>query len=350
VPATDCIRDFIDMISVLIDKGYAYYAGGNVYFDTSKLDRYYVLTGQEEEARAVGVRDSVEEDANKRNKSDFVLWFTKSKFENQELKWDSPWGLGYPGWHIECSSIAIKHLGPHLDIHCGGIDNAFPHHNNEIAQSEAFLGHKWCNIWFHVLHLNHNEGKMSKSEGGFLTVSMLEEQNYDPMVYRLYCLLSHYRKPLSFGFDVLDNTASVYRKLIDRIRGLKDGGAVEHQKAEAFRQSFIEALCGDINTASAVKVLYDVFKADISDKTKLYLVCDFDKVLSLNLIKAAHSVLNIDDRLQTYIESKIRERLQARMNKDYDLADSIRDELTKQGITIKDTREGTSWDLINKTG
>ena len=165
-PATNCIDEFIDMISVLLEKGYAYLAGGNVYFDTSKLSTYYVFGNMNEEDLAVGVRDSVEEDENKRNKTDFVLWFTKSKFEDQELKWESPWG----------------HNGEYLDIHCGGVDNAFPHHTNEIAQSEAYLGHPWCKYWFHVLHLNDARGKMSKSKGDFLTVSLLESKGYDPVV------------------------------------------------------------------------------------------------------------------------------------------------------------------------
>ena len=170
------------MVEGLLEKGYSYVAGGNVYFDTSKLEKYYVFNDHNEEDLAVGVREGVEEDQNKRNKADFVLWFTKSKFEDQELKWDSPWGVGYPGWHIECSGISMKHLGEDLDIHCGGIDNAFPHHTNEIAQSEAYLGHKWCNYWFHVLHLNTNTGKMSKSKGEFLTVSLLEEKVLVPFV------------------------------------------------------------------------------------------------------------------------------------------------------------------------
>ena len=199
-PATNCINEFIHMIEVLMEKGYAYEAGDNVYFDTSKLHDYYVLSAQKEEELQVGVREDVEEDTNKRNKTDFVLWFTKSKFENQELKWDSPWGVGYPGWHIECSSISIKHLGESLDLHCGGVDNIFPHHTNEIAQSEAYLGHKWCKYWFHINHLNTTGGKMSKSKGEFLTVSLLEEKGYDPMVYRLFCLQSHYRKPLEFSY------------------------------------------------------------------------------------------------------------------------------------------------------
>ena len=183
-PATHCVDEYIEIITRLLEKGYAYQAGGNVYFDTAKLDKYYVFNDHDADDLAVGVREGVEEDTNKRNKNDFVLWFTQSKFEDQALKWDSPWGVGYPGWHIECSGISMKHLGEDLDIHCGGIDNAFPHHTNEIAQSEAFLGHKWCNYWFHVLHLNTSSGKMSKSKGEFLTVSLLEEKGYDPLIYR----------------------------------------------------------------------------------------------------------------------------------------------------------------------
>ena len=204
-PATGMIGDYIKVISSLIDRGYAYFAGGNVYFDTSKLEKYYVFNDHDEEDLAVGVREGVEEDANKRNKNDFVLWFTKSKFEDQALKWDSPWGVGYPGWHIECSCISMKYLGEHLDIHCGGIDNAFPHHTNEIAQSEAYLGHPWCKYWVHIHHLNTNSGKMSKSKGEFLTVSLLEEKGYDPLVYRFFCLQSHYRKGLVFSWENLDN-------------------------------------------------------------------------------------------------------------------------------------------------
>ena len=203
-PATNCIPEFITMVQGLIEKGYAYVAGGNVYFDTSKLDKYYVFGEHDEEDLAVGVREGVEADENKRNKTDFVLWFTKSKFEDQELKWESPWGLGYPGWHIECSAISLKHLGEYMDIHCGGIDNAFPHHTNEIAQSESYLGHKWCNYWFHVRHLNDASGKMSKSKGEFLTVSLLKEKGYDPLAYRLFCLQSHYRKVLLFSWENLD--------------------------------------------------------------------------------------------------------------------------------------------------
>ena len=228
-PATGCIDEYIKIISGLLDKGYAYQAGGNVYFDSSKLERYYIFNDHDEEDLAVGVREGVEEDTNKRNKNDFVLWFTKSKFEDQALKWDSPWGVGYPGWHIECSGISLKYNGEYLDLHCGGIDNAFPHHTNEIAQSESFIGHPWCKQWFHVHHLNTNSGKMSKSKGEFLTVSLLEEKGYDPLAYRFFCLQSHYRKGLVFSWENLDNAALAYQKLVARIAALdpKDGAVDE---------------------------------------------------------------------------------------------------------------------------
>ena len=168
-PATGLIDDYIKIITKLLDTGYAYIAGGNVYFDTSKLERYYIFNDHNEEDLAVGVREGVEEDENKKNKNDFVLWFTKSKFEDQALKWDSPWGVGYPGWHIECSGISMKYNGEYLDLHCGGVDNAFPHHTNEIAQSESYLGHPWCLQWCHVAHLNTSHGKMSKSKGNVVS-------------------------------------------------------------------------------------------------------------------------------------------------------------------------------------
>ncbi|MBR4607750.1 MAG: cysteine--tRNA ligase [Lachnospiraceae bacterium] len=343
-PATNCIPEFIKMISGLIDKGYAYLAGGNVYFDTSKLKDYYVLSNHSEEELLVGVRDDVEEDDNKRNKSDFVLWFTKSKFEDQELKWESPWGVGYPGWHIECSCISLKHIGEFMDIHCGGVDNIFPHHTNEIAQSESYLGHKWCNYWFHVHHLNDKTGKMSKSKGDFLTVSLLESKGYNPLVYRMFCLQSHYRKPLEFSYENLDNVASAYDKLVNRIASLNKDGEVDKEAFAAYREKFEAALCDDFNTSMAITVLYDMLKAEISDATKFALAESFDQVLSLNLTTAvADKKESIDDELSAFVESKIAERAKAKKDKDFAKADAIRNELLEKGIVLKDTREGTVW-------
>ena len=344
-PATNCIPEFIHMIEVLLEKGYAYIAGENVYFDTSKLDNYYVLSSQNEEDFQVGVREDVEEDTNKRNKTDFVLWFTKSKFDNQELKWDSPWGVGYPGWHIECSCISMKHLGEYMDIHCGGVDNIFPHHTNEIAQSEAYIGHKWCNYWFHVNHLNTKNGKMSKSKGEFLTVSLLEEKGYNPMAYRFFCLQSHYRKPLEFSWDALDNVVSAYDKLVKRIANLSTDGEVDTAACEEWKMKFAEALSHDINTSSAITVLYDMLKAELSDASKRVLVQSMDEVLSLQLEKAwEEKEADVDDELASYVEKKIEERKEAKKAKDFAKADAIREELLAKGIVLKDTREGTFWE------
>ncbi len=345
-PATNCIDDFIKVITKLLDDGYAYIAGGNVYFDTSKLDKYYTLSSHNEEELMVGVRDDVDEDENKKNKTDFVLWFTKSKFDNQELKWDSPWGVGYPGWHIECSCISMKNLGEYLDIHCGGIDNIFPHHTNEIAQSESYLGHKWCNYWFHVHHLNDKSGKMSKSKGDFLTVSLLESKGYDPIVYRMFCLQSHYRKPLEFSYEVMDSVAAGYKKLRNRIAKLNKDGEVNMEAAKEYKQKFIDVVGNDLNTASGITLIYDVLKEDFNDATKFYIIKDFDCVLSLNLTDGEVGAnISVDSDLEAYINEMIEKRAAAKKERDFATADGIRDELAAKGIILKDTREGTTYEI-----
>lgn len=346
-PATNCITEFIHMIEVLLKKGYAYKAGENIYFDTSKLKEYYVFGAQNEEELMVGVRDDVSEDTNKRNRNDFVLWFTKSKFEDQALKWDSPWGVGYPGWHIECSCISMKHLGEYIDIHCGGVDNMFPHHTNEIAQSESYMGHKWVNYWFHVHHLNDETGKMSKSKGEFLTVSLLEDKGYDPLAYRLFCLQSHYRKPLTFSYESLDQMAATYKKLKKRIASLAADGAVDEAAVKQWHDKFASEVGSDLNTSMGITLVYDVLKADVSDATKRAIIDDYDKVLSLNLlIPDEDAPAEVDSELAAYVESMIAKRKEAKVNKDYAGADAIRDELKAKGIEIKDTREGTVWEVI----
>ncbi len=354
-PATNCIAEYIHLVETLIEKGSAYIAGGNVYFDSSTLEKYYIFNEHDEEDLAVGVREGVEEDSNKKNKNDFVLWFTKSKFEDQALKWDSPWGVGYPGWHIECSGISMKHFGEDLDIHCGGIDNAFPHHTNEIAQSESYLGHKWCNYWFHVHHLNNETGKMSKSKGEFLTVSLLKEKGYNPMAYRLFCLQSHYRRNLVFSWENLDNAQTTYDKLIARIALLKGEGELDQAGFDALKERFLKALDGDLNTSLAVTAVYDVLKAKVNDATKLAALADFDRVLSLNLIEAAAELRakqeaeaaaeaeNSDPEIDAMIEA----RTAAKKAKNFAEADRIRDELKARGIEIIDTPTGTKWKKAN---
>ncbi|WP_295067643.1 cysteine--tRNA ligase [Ruminococcus sp.] len=353
VPATTYIDEFIRVISSLIEKGYAYEAGGNIYFDTSKLEKYYVFNDFNEEDLAVGVREGVEADENKRNKADFALWFTKSKFDDQELKWDSPWGIGYPGWHIECSCISMKNNGEYLDIHCGGIDNAFPHHTNEIAQSEAYLGHKWCNYWFHILHLNTNSGKMSKSKGEFLTVSLLEEKGYKPVIYRFFCLQSHYRKSLVFSWENLDNAKTAYNKLVEKIAPLtkENGGDIDKSEYDRLMKDFKDALDNDINTAMGITVLYDVLKSKANAATKLALINEFDKVLGLDLIANANEVADNAGSASADIPNEVLElveqRKAARKDKNFALADELRDKIAALGYEVKETRQGTEINKIN---
>lgn len=344
-PATNLIPEYINLIETLMNKGYAYFSGGNVYFDTSKLKDYYVLTNHKEDEMVVGVREGVESDSNKKNQADFVLWFTKSKFEDQELKWESPWGLGYPGWHIECSCISMKHLGEYLDIHCGGVDNIFPHHTNEIAQSEAYLGHKWCKYWVHCEHLNDKNGKMSKSKGDFLTVSLLEEKGYNPLSYRLMCLQSHYRKQLIFTYENLDNAEQTYKKLKQKTLSLNDDGVFDENLYNRYNNKFKECINEDMNTALSLTVLYEVLKDEnLNNNTKKALVESFDKVLSLDLLKEEDQ--KIDTEFEKYIEEKIKERQEAKQNKNYELADKIREELKEKNVELKDSREGTTWSII----
>ena len=358
-PATGLIDDFIKIVKKLEDTGYAYLAGGKVYFDTSKLGRYYVFNDHDEEDLAVGVREGVEEDTNKRNKNDFVLWFTKSKFEDQALKWDSPWGVGYPGWHIECSGISLKYNGEYLDLHCGGVDNAFPHHTNEIAQSESYLGHPWCPQWFHVHHLNTTSGKMSKSKGEFLTVSLLEEKGYDPLAYRFFCLQSHYRKALVFSWENLDNAQGAYTKLLKKIAALSPAdGPVDEAVFQEYKDKFTQQLGNDLNTSMGVTALYDVLKAKTNDATKLAILDSFDQVLSLRLLPKAAELrekaaaqtaasaqggYTVTGEGDPAIDALVMQRYEAKKAKNFAEADRIRDELKAQGIEIVDTKDGATW-------
>ena len=359
-PATNCIDEYIKIIEGLLEKGYAYVAGGNVYFDTSKLEHYYIFNDHNEEDLAVGVREGVEADTNKRNKNDFVLWFTKSKFEDQALKWDSPWGVGYPGWHIECSGISMKYNGEYLDIHCGGIDNAFPHHTNEIAQTESYLGHPWCSWWVHVLHLNTSDGKMSKSKGEFLTVSLLEEKGYDPLAYRFFCLQSHYRKSLVFTWENLDNAAGAFQKLIAKVANLKpDDGPVDEAAVEALKNKFKSGMDNDLNTSLGVTCLYDILKAKTNDATKLAALDAVDAVLGLKLTEkaaaqraknaqaaaapAGFAIISESGEADAAVEQLIRDRADAKKAKDFARADGIRDQLKAMGVEITDMPGGAKW-------
>ena len=343
VPATSQIDEYIKVITKLLDKGYAYIKGGNVYFDTSKLSNYYCLTNHNVEELIDGVREDVTKDDNKKNRADFVLWFTKSKFDDQELKWDSPWGLGYPGWHIECSCISMKYLGEYLDIHCGGVDNIFPHHTNEIAQSESYLGHKWCNYWFHSEYLNDINGKMSKSNGDALIVDTLIKKGYNPLSYRYMVLSSHYQKPLVFSYENLDSAENAYLKLKNKISKLSKEESQISDDYNKYKEQFKEAMDNNLNTSLALTCVYDILKSDMNDYTKLKLINELDEVLSLDLTKESKIELNINEE---EINKLINERNEAKQNKDYGRADEIRNRLQDMGIILKDTREGTTYEIV----
>lgn len=340
--ASSHIDVYIKMVEKLLNDGFAYISNGNVYFDISKAKNYYKLSGKNPDELIIGAREDVTEDIHKKNPYDFGLWFTISKFNNQAMKWDSPWGIGYPGWHIECSGLSINYLGEYLDIHCGGVDNIFPHHTNEIAQSEAFLGHKWCNYWLHGEHLNDSTGKMSKSKGEFLTVSLLESKGYNPLAYRFFCLQSHYRNQLVFSYEALDKASNTYNKLLNKIKNIKNVGVIDNNVVKKYKEKFNNAISNDLNTSLMLTCLYDVLKENTSDNTKLEIIKDFDKVLSLDLL---NNNKEIDEELVKYINEKLEERKKAKENKNYELADNIRKELESKNIVIKDTREGTIYEV-----
>ncbi|MBM7562089.1 cysteine--tRNA ligase [Fusibacter tunisiensis] len=344
--ATDYIQDYIKFIKGLEAKGYTYFANGNVYFDISKFEGYTKLSKLDLDTLKVAHRDDVEIDVHKKNPQDFVLWFTKSKFENQAMKWESPWGVGYPGWHIECSVISLTNLGDQMDIHCGGVDHIPVHHTNEIAQTEAFTGKDWTKYWWHSEFLVDNSGKMSKSSGEFLTLSLLAKKGFEPLSYRYYVLNSHYRKQLAFSFDSLEMAQSAYRKLKRRTAqyaNLEEGIESLSSSAQSLRNNFKKALEDDLNTANAITVLYDVLKSDISEPEKAYLIHEMDGVLSLDLLTVEDSEADVNAEQTAWIEAQIKKRNEAKQSKDWATADAIRDELKSKGIVLIDTPDGVTW-------
>lgn len=349
--ATDYIDEYIEFIKVLQNKGFTYESNGNVYFDITKIEDYTKLSGMDLEQLKIGSREGVIEDLSKKNPQDFVLWFTKSKFENQAMKWDSPWGVGYPGWHLECSVISLKTLGEQMDIHCGGVDHIPVHHTNEIAQTESYTGKQWVKYWWHSEFLIDNEGKMSKSSGQFLTLSLLESKGFDPLSYRYFLLNSHYRKQLAFSFDSLKLAENAFFKLKSRINTINNNRTDEQsitENVDKYREEFKECLRDDLNTANAITVLYNMLKADdLNNNEKIYLAEDFDKVLSLDLLKyTENNNEDIDEDEAKYIEEMIAKRQAAKKEKNFQLADSIRAELLEQGIVLEDTRQGVNWKKV----
>ena len=360
--ATEEIDGMISMIETLIEKGYAYEKNGTVYYRTRKFKDYGKLSHKNlDDLQSGGRTLLVSGEDEKEDSLDFVLW--KPKKEG-EPAWVSPWGEGRPGWHIECSGISMKYNGEYLDLHCGGVDNAFPHHTNEIAQSESYLGHPWCLQWCHVAHLNTSHGKMSKSKGEFLTVSLLEEKGYDPLAYRFFCLQSHYRKSLVFTWENLDNAVAAYNKLIAKIANIKDEGGVDEAVRAEYRAKFMKEMDNDLNTAMGVTALYDVLKAKTTGATKLAIIGDYDTVLSLDLLKKAEAerekkekaasqqsaggftVVSEDGTADEGIENLIRQRAEAKKAKNFAEADRIRDELKAQGVEVTDMPDGAKWKRV----
>lgn len=340
--ATDYIKEYIDFILILKEKGYTYEVDGNVYYDISKFPDYTKLSRMPLENLQVGMASDSVIDKNKKNPFDFVLWFTKSKFENQEMKWPSPFGIGYPGWHLECSVIALEAFGNKLDIHCGGVDHIPTHHTNEIAQSEAATGEKWVNYWWHAEWLIDNNGKMSKSSGKFLSLETLIDLGYNPMHYKYYLLGSHYRRQLSFTFDSLDGAKDAYIKLKARVMRLK--GSEKNKKTDEYIERFKSFLKDDLNTANILTLIYDCLKDNnLNQANKRFIIEEIEKVLMLDLFKE----VELDKELEKKVIKLIKERDLAKINKDYHKADLIRDELKKDGIELIDTKEGTKWQIIN---
>ncbi|MBW9171268.1 cysteine--tRNA ligase [Clostridium estertheticum] len=341
--ATEHIQDMIEFIKKLEEKGYTYVSNGNVYFEIDKFPDYAKLAHLSLDELEAGSR--IEVDINKKNPLDFVLWFTNSKFSNQIMQWESPWGKGFPGWHLECSTMSVKYIGEYLDIHCGGIDHIAIHHTNEVAQSEGVLGHKWVKYWMHGEFLVLDSGKMSKSSGNFLTISSLEEEGYSPLDYRYFCLQSKYRKQLVFSFESLNDARNGYKKLKERIAivlsAINENDIVSGEKILSYKEKFSSFISDDLNIANAFTVLFDVLKdTNLNNKEKSILIEDFDKIFTLNLMIIEKETTDIDEEL---INNLIIERNAARASKNWARADEIRDEFIAMNIELLDSKEGTTW-------
>lgn len=339
--ATEHIPEMIALIERIEKNGLTYVQGGNVYFDTSKSPNYGRLARLNLEKLKAGAR--VEVDANKRNPTDFVLWFTKSKFENQELQWDSPWGRGYPGWHIECSAMATKYLGEQFDIHCGGIDHIPVHHTNEIAQTEGATQKPWVSVWMHSAFIMVNAEKMSKSKGKFVTLEDVIERGLDPLVYRFLCLNSHYRDQLNFTWEVLENAANGFQRLKSSVLALRaeagsaSTGSALVGAARELHDRFVEAVCDDLHMPRAMTVVWEVLAAkQIGAAERLALLLSFDEVLGLGVAEWREEEVEIPESVRTLLAA----REAARQGKEWKLSDELRDQIKALGYLVKDGAGG----------
>ncbi len=344
--ATDHIEDMINLVRRLEERGYTYSSGGNIYFDIDKFPDYGKLALLERQELRAGARTEVDE--NKHNPRDFVLWFTKSKFEHQAMLWDSPWGKGYPGWHVECSAMSMKYLGEHFDIHCGGVDHIPVHHTNEIAQSEAATGKKWVNYWLHNEFLLMNDRKMAKSAGGFVTLADLVETGYHPLDYRYLCLGAHYRSQLQYTQEALDAARIARTNLTERVSRLMNtseplSADALSQRSKAYLDEFRDHVATDLGVPRCLATLWNLLKdASIPDAEKLTLVLVMDRVFGLGLSEAKREAPNLDEETNELV----RMREEARRSKNFQKADEIRESLLRRGIILEDTPEGTK--IYNK--
>ncbi|MBN1544135.1 cysteine--tRNA ligase [Candidatus Woesearchaeota archaeon] len=344
--ATEHIKEMVELVTKIEKNGYTYEAEGNLYFDTSKFKKYYELAGRAPEEEQTKPR--VEEDRAKKNKADFVLWFTRSKFGNQEMQWDSPWGRGFPGWHLECSAMSMKYLGEQFDIHCGGIDHIPIHHTNEIAQSEAATGkHPWVKYWLHNEFLVMDKGKMAKSSGEFLRMKTLLDKGYDPLVYRYFCLGAHYRQQLKFSWEGMDGAANTLNRLREKVLEMKENAAKKEEecaeKEHNYDDEFKETLNDDLNTPKALAITWSVLRdEEISDREKLKLLLEFDKVLGLGMSGWKREKVQLPASVQKLLD----EREKARKAKDWAKADELREKIAKAGFAVKDTPEGPKLEKI----
>ena len=338
--ATDHISDMIELIKRLEKNGHTYISGGNVYFSIDTYKDYGKLANQNLDDLITAVRDDVSVDDNKKNSKDFVLWFTNSKFGEQQMMWDSPWGRGYPGWHIECSAMSMKYLGESFDIHCGGIDAIPVHHTNEIAQSEAATNKKWVNYWVHGEFLLDETGKMSKSKGDFLTLSLLKNKGYDPMDYRFFTLNGHYRSQLRFSFGNLDTARKNRLSIVSKIQELLDNNAqqvkIVSEKSIALQNEFDECVNNNLNMPMAIAVLWKTLKSNINDNEKYSLILYFDEVFGLKFNEIKKREIVIPNEIINLVNL----RTNAKKEKDFKKADEIRAEIEKLGYILKDTAKG----------
>lgn len=343
-PATQYIAEQIDLVKKLEDLGYTYIIDGDgVYYDTSKFKDYGKLGGQSLDELKAGAR--VEFSNGKRNVADFALWKFSPKDAKRQMEWESPWGVGFPGWHIECSAMCLTEIGDSLDIHSGGVDHIKVHHTNEIAQVEPVIKHRWVNYWVHMEFLNDLSGKMSKSNGDFLTLSLLEEKGYPPIVYRYFLLLASYRKQLNFSYDLLDGAKKSYENLLKKISEfICSGEDFNKDIFNSWKANILETLNNDMNTAGVIVLLQDLLKSDVDADTKSALVKLFDDILGLRLVENALALKNTVNTISIPEEVKAlaEERLVAKANKDFVKADGLRAKILDLGFVVEDTKDGYS--------